>query len=102
MLRCAGSRPTAKRPAGSALRTPLPAPLDGTFGSARIIIHPRLDLAKELTEELKNLQLEHDQETGNVRVTHREGQHDDLSICLAAANWWASKPKPNNTLRVIR
>ena len=76
--------------------------LDGAFGSDRIIIDPRLDLAKELTEELKNLQLEQDQETGNIRVTHREGQHDDLSICLAAANWWASEPRPNNTLRVIR
>jgi hypothetical protein len=76
--------------------------LDGAFGSDRIIIDPRLDLANELTDELKNLQLEQDQETGNIRVTHREGQHDDLSICLAAANWWASEPRPNKTLRVIR
>jgi hypothetical protein len=36
--------------------------LDGASGSDRIIIDPRLDLAKELTEELKNLQLEQDQE----------------------------------------
>ncbi len=76
--------------------------LDGAFGSDRITIDPRLDLAKELVDELANLQLEQDQETGNVRVTHREGSHDDLSICLAAANWWASEPRPNNTLRVIR
>ena len=70
--------------------------LDGAFGSDRIIIDPRLNLAKELTEELQNLQLEQDQETGNSRVTHREGQHDDLSICLAAGNWWAS---PDQTAR---
>jgi len=76
--------------------------LDGAFGSNQVIIDPRLDLAKELMDELKNLQLEQDAETGNIRVTHREGQHDDLSICLAATNWWASEPRPNNTLRVIR
>ncbi len=76
--------------------------LYGVFFSDRIIIDPRLNLANELIDELKNLQLEQDQETGNIRVTHREGQHDDLSICLAAANWWGSEPRPNNTLRVIR
>lgn len=76
--------------------------LDGAFSSDRIIIDPRLKLARELIDELKNLQLEQDAETGNIRVTHREGQHDDLSICLAAANWWASEPRPNNALRVIR
>ena len=76
--------------------------LDGAFSSDRIIIDPRLNLSRELIDELKNLQLEQDQETGNVRVTHREGQHDDLSICLAAANWWASEPRPNNTLRLLR
>lgn len=76
--------------------------LDGAFSSDRIIIDPRLNLAEELIDELKNLQLEQDQETGNIRVTHREGQHDDLSICLAAANWWASEPRPNNALRLIR
>jgi len=75
--------------------------LDGSFSSDRIIIDPQLGLAKELIDELKNLQLEQDQETGNIRVTHRKGQHDDLSICLAAANWWASEPRPKNTLRLL-
>jgi|SRR5918995_391439 hypothetical protein len=76
--------------------------LDGAFSSDRIIIDPRLSLAEELIGELQNLKLEQDEETGYIKVTHREGEHDDLAICLAAANWWASEPRPNNTLRVIR
>jgi hypothetical protein len=32
--------------------------LDGVFSSDRIIIDPRLNLARELIDELKNLQLE--------------------------------------------
>jgi len=75
--------------------------LDGAFSSHRIIIDPRLALAKELTEELKNLKIEQDEETGYVRVTHREGAHDDLSIALAAANWWVNEPRPQRALRIV-
>ncbi len=71
--------------------------------SDRIIVDPRLNFAKELIDELKNLQLEQDLKTGNIRVAHCEGQGDDLlSTCLAAANWWASQPRPNDTLRFVR
>jgi hypothetical protein len=48
---------------------------------------PRLSLIKELIDELQNLKLEQDEETGCIKVTHREGEHDGLAICLAAANW---------------
>jgi len=76
--------------------------LDGAFSSNWIIIDPRLALARELAEELKNLKIEQDEETGYVRVTHREGEHDDLSIALAAANWWCNEPRPQLALRVVR
>jgi hypothetical protein len=60
-------------------------------------------LAKELIGELQRLKGERDEETGNVRVTHREGDHDDLGIVLAAANWWANKEtKGNHALRLVR
>jgi hypothetical protein len=48
------------------------------------------------------LQVERNEETGYVRVVHRENEHDDLAICLAAANWWANrKQKGTRHLRVI-
>ena len=28
-----------------------------------------------------------------MRVVHREGEHDDMAICLAATNWWANRPR---------
>jgi len=65
--------------------------LDGAFGSNRIVVDPRLRLAKELIGELGRLTGELNEDTGVIRVTHREGEHDDLAICLAAANWWANK-----------
>jgi hypothetical protein len=39
------------------------------------------------------LQPEANEETGYVRVVHREGEHDDMAICLAATNWWANRPE---------
>jgi len=35
-----------------------------------------------------------------LKVTHREGEHDDMAICVASTNWWANLPKPRGT-RVI-
>jgi hypothetical protein len=67
--------------------------LDGAFGSDRFAVDPRLKLAKTLIDELGNLQLEMNEETGSVRVTHREGTHDDLAIAVGAANWWAHQPE---------
>ncbi len=76
--------------------------LDAAFGSGRIIIDPRLNLAEQLIDELANLQLEQDAETGQIKVTHREGTHDDLAITLGAAYWWAAQPRAQHTLRVVR
>ena len=51
-------------------------------------------MAKALIAELRNLRPEANEETGYVRVVHREGEHDDMAICLAATNWWANRPQP--------
>jgi hypothetical protein len=67
--------------------------LDGAFGSDRVIVDPRLRHAPTLIEELGRLQLEQNEETGTIRVTHREGEHDDLAIAVGAANWWAHQPE---------
>jgi hypothetical protein len=77
--------------------------LDTAFSNNRIIVDPRLKWAEELIKELSNLKREVNEETGSVRVTHREGsEHDDLAISLAAAVWWVNQPKPVDTLRVVR
>ena len=76
--------------------------LYAAFHSERIKIDRRLPLAKDLIAELKGLQVERNEESGYVKVTHREGTHDDMAICLAAANWWANrKQKGTRRLRVI-
>ncbi len=76
--------------------------LYAAFHSERIKIDGRLPLAKDLIAELKGLQVERNEESGYVKVTHREGAHDDMVICLAAANWWANrKQKGTRRLRVI-
>ena len=36
-------------------------------------------------------------DSANLQFSHREGQHDDLAISLAAANWWANRPLPQGT-----
>jgi hypothetical protein len=74
--------------------------LYGAFTDDRIRINPKLKLAKALVAELRNLRPEANEETGYVRVVHREGEHDDMAICLAATNWWANQPRPKG-LRVI-
>ena len=71
--------------------------LYGAFTDDRIRINPRLKLAKALIAELRNLRPEANEETGYVRVVHREGEHDDLAICLASTNWWANRPLPRGT-----
>ena len=68
--------------------------LYAAFHSQRIQIDRRLENAKELLGELKGLQVESNEETGYVKVTHREGTHDDLAISLASSNWWANRPLP--------
>jgi hypothetical protein len=67
--------------------------LDAAFGDNRIILDPRLALTPALLDELKNLRREQNEETGMIRVTHREGQHDDMAICLASTVWWTMQPK---------
>jgi hypothetical protein len=67
--------------------------LDGAFGDDRIVVRPDLKLAKDLIEELRTLKRETNEETGMVKVTHREGKHDDMAICLAASVWWTMQPK---------
>jgi hypothetical protein len=75
-------------------RTVMFQQLYAAFHSQRIQIDRRLENAKALLGELKGLQVESNEETGYVKVVHREGQHDDLAISLAAANWWANRPLP--------
>lgn len=71
--------------------------LYGAFTDDRIRISPKLKLAQELLGELRGLKPEANEETGFVRVVHREGAHDDMAICLAATNWWANRPPPART-----
>jgi hypothetical protein len=66
--------------------------LYAAFQTERIRIDRRLENAKVLLAELKGLQVERNEETGYVKVVHRENEHDDLAIALAAANWWANRP----------
>ena len=101
-------RGTARVTRHSPARWTCPRPLmfqqlDTAFGNDRIVIDPRLRWAEELVKELSNLKREVSEETGTVRVTHREGsEHDDLAICLASTVWWVNQPKGQNTLRLIR
>jgi hypothetical protein len=71
--------------------------LYAAFHSERIRIERRLKGARVLLDELKGLQVERNEETGYVKVVHREGEHDDVAISLAAANWWANRPLPQGT-----
>ena len=66
---------------------------DSAFGDDRIAIRPDLKLAKDLIGEFKGLKEDRNEETGNVRVVHREGEHDDMAICLASTVWWTMQPK---------
>ena len=75
-------------------RTVMFQQLYAAFHSQRVQIDRRLENAKALLGELKGLQVESNEETGYVKVVHREGAHDDLAISLAAGNWWANRPLP--------
>jgi hypothetical protein len=75
-------------------RTVMFQQLYAAFTTDRIRVDPRLKLAKGLIAELKGLQVERNEETGYERVVHREGEHDDMAICVASTNWWANLPKP--------
>jgi hypothetical protein len=81
-------------------RTRMFEQLYAAFTDDRIRIDPRLKLADALITELTNLKPEANEETGYVRVVHREGEHDDMAICLAATNWWCNRRKPQG-LRAI-
>jgi hypothetical protein len=78
-------------------RTVMFQQLYAAFTTDRIKVDPRLKLAKGLISELKGLQVERNEETGYERVTHREGEHDDMAICVASTNWWANLPQPGRT-----
>jgi len=75
-------------------RTVMFQQLYAAFTSDRVRVDPRLRLAKDLIAELKGLQVERNEETGYEKVTHREGNHDDMAICVASTNWWASRRRP--------
>jgi hypothetical protein len=76
--------------------------LDAAFGDERVAIRSDLKLAKDLIAELAGLKEERNEETGNVRIVHREGRHDDMAICLASTVWWTMQPKHGGitTMRV--
>jgi hypothetical protein len=40
------------------------------------------------------------EETGNIKVIHRQSEHDDMAICVAATNWWANLNK-GQPLRLV-
>ncbi len=76
--------------------------LYAAFQSDRIRIPRHLKHTKTLLAELRGLQVERNEETGYIRVVHRENEHDDLAICVAATNWWANrKQKGTRRLQVI-
>jgi hypothetical protein len=81
-------------------RTRMFEQLYAAFTDGRINIDPKLKLAEALIGELGNLRPEANEETGYVRVVHREGAHDDMAICLASTNWWCNRPKPR-PLRMV-
>jgi hypothetical protein len=68
--------------------------LYAAFQSDRIRIPRHLKHTKTLLAELRGLQVERNEETGYIRVVHRENEHDDLAICLASTTWWANRPPP--------
>jgi hypothetical protein len=78
-------------------RTRMFEQLYAAFTDDRIRIEPRLKLAESLLTELRNLRPEANEETGYVKVVHREGEHDDMAICLAGTNWWCNRPKGRPT-----
>ena len=66
---------------------------DPAFGDERIAIRPDLKLAGDLIAEFRDLKEDRNEETGTVRIVHREGKHDDMAICLASTVWWTMQPK---------
>jgi hypothetical protein len=78
-------------------RTVMFQQLYAAFTTNRIKVDPRLNLAMALIAELKGLQVERNEETGYEKVVHREGEHDDMAICVASTNWWANLPLPQGT-----
>ena len=81
-------------------RTTMFQHLYGAFHDDRIRIDPRLNLAQTLIQELERLEVQRSEETGNIKVIHRQTEHDDLAICVAATNWWANLSK-GQPLRLI-
>ena len=75
---------------------------DSAFGDEPIAIRPDLKLAGELISEFRDLKEDRNEETGTVRIVHREGKHDDMAICLASTVWWTMQPKHEGitTMRV--
>ena len=50
-------------------------------------------LAGDLIAEFRDLKEDRNEETGTVRIVHREGKHDDMAKCLASTVWWTMQPK---------
>jgi hypothetical protein len=75
--------------------------LYAAFTDERVGIDPRLDHAETLAHELKNLKVERTEETGIERVVHREGQHDDLSIAVGAANYVANLSTRGRRAKIV-
>ena len=53
----------------------------------------KLKLAGDLIAEFRDLKEDRNEETGTVRIVHREGKHDDMAICVASTVWWTMQPK---------
>jgi hypothetical protein len=97
-----GTAETRKAPRNYTVpRTRMFEQLYAAFTDDRIRINPKLKLAQALLEELRNLRPEANEETGYVKVVHREGEHDDMAICLASTNWWCNRPR-GQPLRLVQ
>jgi hypothetical protein len=82
-------------------RTVLFQRLYASFSNDQIGIDPRLELGDVLAQELKNLKVEANEETGYERVVHREGEHDDVAIAVGAANFLANIQRGRRRVRFI-
>jgi hypothetical protein len=76
--------------------------LDASFNNKQIIVDPRHALSETLLGELRGLRPEGDEDTGYIKVVHRSGEHDDLSIAVGAANVLTNPPdRPRVRTRIM-
>jgi hypothetical protein len=82
-------------------RTILFQRLYSMVANGQVHADPDLELAPVLAQELKNLRVEANEETGEERITHRESEHDDLAICLAGAAFLATIPPRRARMKLL-